>query len=47
MEEESGEPAGEARVSQPEHSKDKLKRVGKNDNIVFVGKKPTMSYVLL
>ena len=46
MEEESGEPAEEARVSQPEHSKDKLKRVGKNDNIVFVGKKPTMSYVL-
>jgi archaea-specific DNA-binding protein len=24
----------------------KVKRVGANDNIVFVGKKPTMSYVL-
>ncbi len=41
MEEEPGEPAGEMHAKEP-----KPKRVGKTDNIVFVGKKPTMSYVL-
>ncbi len=54
MENGSGEPAGEMR--NPEHAREsasghspateKPKRVGKSDNVVFVGKKPTMSYVL-